>query len=249
MNKPTCGFAAYFRSLRLLPQPKRLRNVFIPLIYCFLFSFMLATLCHSGAVTSLFLGCGAFFCSMPLLWANDSKPNICALVPVSSGRRAAYSLLSVITIFVFLELYILVFTLVINLPAFLLVLIKGGSVVSFYKTYLSIYTAFFQNAQNAYSALISVSLILYVLGAGLVYANTDGEKRRNIIAIIMFAVAEIGTVILSFAAEGRVFGNALSSLSNLSAPYLAVILIGICGLASFGYGVFLVIKKNRPKRY
>ncbi len=247
MNKPTCGFAAYFRSLRLLPQPKRLRNVFIPLIYCFLFSFMLATLCHSGAVTSLFLGCGAFFCSMPLLWANDSKPNICALVPVSSGRRAAYSLLSVITMFVFFELYILVFTLVINLPAFLLVLIKGGSVLSFYSDmYLFGYTAFFQ---SAYSALISVSLILYVLGAGLVYANTDGEKRRNIIAIIMFAAAEIGTVILSFAAEGRVFGNALSSLSNLSAPYLAVILIGICGLASFGYGVFLVIKKNRPKRY
>ena len=230
------------------------------MLYAFMFSVALGVLCNFNLIIIL-LGFISFFASIPGQWVRTSKPNLTSLVPLSQKRKTVYALLSVPAMFVFF-----VFIMSAVLVAIWLfsgfgtaAIIGDANMIPFM---FQIYTQDFNKIfADGYAASLFVTVLVYNIGAGMIYSHTDSKLYRNLTAVALFLAGLIGAeallqsalkyeiVLTGMRPPVHIAGYAGMYIKEMPLPWLAVLLTALVSLSALGFGIYLVIKKNKTKNY
>lgn len=255
--KAEIRFYNYFKTLYYTAPSKPDRGLVLLIIYAALFGMVLSAFTDSGTMMYFLVGFMAFFCSYPIYLSRMNKPNLNSMAPVSSNRKRVYTLASALLLFA-------VFVLIAAAVVFEIMFITTVTLCAVLGVWSDFRLTFFLYTQGIrytfselYSALIFVFTVIFILGAGIIFAHTDSKKYRHISTVSLWALSYAGALTLVQLTFG--YGGASSSwsfsadvgwyLKYLPYPWIAITLIAVISLATFAFGVYLIIVKNKPKNY
>ena len=256
----TVNFFTYFLTFNQSSvREKTAKTLILQMFYAAFFGATIAIVCNFNILVFLF-GFMAFFAAIPQQWARGVKPNLTSIVPLTQTRKTVYNLLSIPAMFVFSILV----SGVIILSVWLFSGLCAAAIVGNASMILSIFSMYTEGLskvfEDGYAVLIFISLLIFIMGAGTIYAHTDSKKYRNITAVALFLVALTGSeVLLQMALKyeispislkvTHIAGYAGANIKFLPLPWLAVLLCALVSLSVLGVGLYLAIKKNKAKNY
>lgn len=254
------SFFAYYLSLRQNPNPEKfVKPLLLQMLYAIIFGLVAALLCDFNPIV-LIIGMVAFFASIPQQWTRASKPNLTSLIPLSQTRKTVYTVLYIPAMFFMSLLICAAFISAIWLFSGLC----AAAIVRDTDAILSMFRIYTEGLEvtfaDGYAVLLFLSLIIFNMGAGMVYSNIDSRKYRNITALSLFVVYLTGAeVLLQIALKYEITSTSLkvthiagyagANIRFLPLPWLAVLLCAITSLAVLGVGIYLTVQKNKTKNY